>query len=300
MLLYMDNLTTATITKIPFIRQEPDTNVAKLATTALLKEIDLTPKPGLVDRHNTGAHTDMDYQTFINSIQAISPWFDHFYYCGYLNKDLQGPPLLKAIRPLGIACEKAMFNATQGINTHKGAIFSLGLICTAIGHLEARQEHINHTSICARVASICQTITHELTTCHQQQTAGERLYKQYGFTGVRGEVAAGFSTVINYSLPAYLEMLAQGHLEQTALLHALITLMAHNTDTNVVARGGLAGLTSVQTTAQELLAQQQPFTPDNLSALIAFDQQLIKQHLSPGGSADLLSVTWLLANYYKA
>ena len=281
----------------PFIKQPPETKAAILATTALLKEVYLTPKPGLVDRHNTGAHNDMNYQTFLKSIQAVSPWFDRFYYCGYLNKDLQGNALLSALRPLGIACEKNMFIATQGINTHKGAIFSLGLICCAIGHLEARQEEVEHISICKRVASICRSVLNELDLSHKQYTVGERLYKQYGFTGARGEAATGFDTVLQYSLPIYLDLLAQGHLEQTALLHALVTLMAYNNDTNVVARGGVVGLTLVKTTSKKLLEQGQLFTSENLSPLFVFDQQLIDHNLSPGGSADLLSVTWFLAQY---
>lgn len=283
--------------RLPFINQSPATRVATLATTALLKEIYLTPKPGLVDRHNSGAHNDMDFQTFIVSIQAISKWFDNFYYCGYLHKELEGSSLLNVIRPLGIACEKAMFEATRGINTHKGAIFSLGLICVAVGHLEARREQVSHVTICNRVAAICQNILNELVTSNRQKTAGERLYKLYGFTGARGEAAAGFTTVIQYSLPIYIALLRQGHSEQTALLQALMALMAHNNDTNVVARGGLEGLTFVQETAQKLLDQYGLFLPEDLTPLFTFDQQLIDKHLSPGGSADLLSITWFLAQY---
>lgn len=298
MQLHVVNPNTApTLSSFPLIKRYPKTKAAILATTALLKEIYLTPKPGLVDRHNTGAHHDMSYQTFMDSIEAISPWFDSFYYGGYLNKDLQNACLLNAIRPVGIACEKAMFKATKGINTHKGAIFSLGLLCTAIGHLEAKQEQLSYHTICQQVAAMCQKVIDELTIPHEQPTAGERLYKLYGFTGARGEAATGFSTVIRHSLPIYLKLLAQGHTEQTALLHALLSLMAHNNDTNVVARGGLAGLTTVQSIAKKLLASPKLYTPDHLSALMTFDQQLIKQHLSPGGSADLLSVTWLLAQY---
>lgn len=282
---------------LPFIKKTPATRVAKLATTALLKEVDLTPKPGLVDRNNSGAHHDMDFQTFIVSIQAISKWFDNFYYCGYLHKELEGEALLNAIRPVGIACEKAMFEATQGVNTHKGAIFSLGLICAVVGHLEARQERINYIAICDRVATICENILDELVTNNKQKTAGERLYKLYGFTGARGEAVAGFQTVTQYSLPVYLEFLRQGHTEQTALLQALMVLMAHNNDTNVIARGGLEGLAFVKETAKNLLKQYGLFLSESLSPLFLFDQQLIDKHLSPGGSADLLSITWLLAQY---
>lgn len=283
--------------KSPFIHQSPVTKAARLATRALVKEVFLTPKPGLVDRHNSGAHRDMDFQTFMESIWAIGKWFDNFYYYGCFHKALEGASLLNAIRPLGIACEKAMFEATKGVNTHKGAIFSLGLICTAIGHLEGRQEQVNYATICDRVASMCQNILNELVTENKHQTAGERLYKLYGFTGARGEATTGFKTVIQHSLPVYLALLKQGHLEQTALLQALMVLMVHNNDTNIVARGGLEGLSFVQRRSQELLDQHVVFSPENLSPLFIFDQQLIDRYLSPGGSADLLSITWFLAQY---
>ncbi|CAK9886638.1 MAG: 2-(5''-triphosphoribosyl)-3'-dephosphocoenzyme-A synthase [Candidatus Erwinia impunctatus] len=273
------------------------TRAGTLATLALYNEVALTPKPGLVDRSNPGAHRDMDFHTFIDSINAISPWFDEFYHSGYRHRKHSLCTLLRTIRPAGIACEQSMLSATQGVNTHKGAIFSLGLICAVIGYLEGRQLPLTARSICHSVAEACHGLLNELTTAGTPDTAGKRLYRQYGFTGACGEAASGFATVWQYSLPAYQHCKASGCDEQTALLQALMLLMAYNNDTNIVARGGLDGLQFVQQRARAILQSPDKLVAEDLSLLIDFNQQLTEKYLSPGGSADLLAVTWFLTHY---
>lgn len=111
--------------------------IGDLAYEALLAEVNATPKPGLVDRANAGAHTDMDHGTFLLSAEALRPWFREFARLGEASAPKAPEAVLPSLRPAGIAAEEAMFAATGGVNTHKGAIFSLGLLTTAAVRLTA-------------------------------------------------------------------------------------------------------------------------------------------------------------------
>ncbi|HGY5919899.1 TPA: triphosphoribosyl-dephospho-CoA synthase, partial [Serratia marcescens] len=114
---------------LPAHRAEPACDFARAAFRALLVEVNLTPKPGLVDRHNTGAHRDMDLGHFYRSARAIGVWLPRFIQRGREDATLPAEQQLARLRPLGLACENQMFRATGGINTHKGSVFSLGLLC---------------------------------------------------------------------------------------------------------------------------------------------------------------------------
>ncbi|MGK3142480.1 triphosphoribosyl-dephospho-CoA synthase CitG [Pantoea sp. C2G6] len=252
-------------------------DVAGLAEEALWLELALTPKPGLVDRLNNGSHRDMDHAMFARSIIAIAPWFPRFTELGYEHADKPAEQQLRLIRPMGIACEQAMYAATGGVNTHKGGIFALGLLCFAAG----RVSYPNARRLCTEVSRLCQgLVARELASGSGLATAGERQYQQFGLTGARGEAESGFATVR--------QVLAcwQGGTLHELLLH----LLAVNQDTNLVARGGMEGLRYVQGYARQLLAQGW-----DRQALSEMDQALIARNLSPGGSADLLSVGWVLA-----
>lgn len=260
---------------------------------ALTMEVMLTPKPGLVDRANNGSHRDMDVALFQTSIQAIAPWFRHFTEAGYQHASVPLAQLLFQVRPIGIACEQAMLSATKGVNTHKGGIFAFGLLCSAAGWLAGRGERVTQRSLCDSVATMCHDVVrNELETCSGAATAGEHLYQRHGLTGARGEAASGFNTVCQYALPALQEAIAAGEDDETALLRTLLVLMAHNPDTNVVSRGGMDGLAFVQDYARRLL-----IGPLDRQALREMDDALIARNLSPGGSADLLALTWLLYHY---
>ncbi|CAM3658545.1 MULTISPECIES: triphosphoribosyl-dephospho-CoA synthase CitG [Yersinia] len=270
---------------------------ADLAYFALLAEVNLTPKPGLVDRFNTGAHKDMNLDDFYRSAEAIAPWFSRFIEQGIATEHLQGEAALSALRPLGLACENAMFQATGGVNTHKGSVFSLGLLCCALGRLSARGVAISADAVCQEAAQLCCGLTErELQRRNLQQTAGQRLFTQHGLTGARGEAESGFTTVLTHGLPVYQRLLNQGIDQECALLETLLQLMAVNGDTNVVSRGGMAGLYWLQHQAAEILANGGIKTPLAKARLRLFDAQCIARNLSPGGSADLLILTWFLAH----
>ncbi|HII2081413.1 TPA: citrate lyase subunit alpha [Escherichia coli] len=204
--------------------------------------------------------------------------------------------VLHGLRPIGMACEGDMFRATAGVNTHKGSIFSLGLLCAAIGRLLQLNQPVTPTTVCSTAASFCRGLTdRELRTNNSQLTAGQRLYQQLGLTGARGEAEAGYPLVINHALPHYLTLLDQGLDPELALLDTLLLLMAINGDTNVASRGGEGGLRWLQREAQTLLQKGGIRTPADLDYLRQFDRECIERNLSPGGSADLLILTWFLA-----
>lgn len=267
--------------------------IDSLVSRALMTEVMLTPKPGLVDRANAGSHRDMDLDLFRISIQTIAPWFARFTEAGYERAGMPLASLLVQARPIGIACEQAMLVATHGVNTHKGGIFAFGLLCTAAGWLAGQGKALTQAALCETVAHMCQDmVQNELHARGTASTAGEQLFQRYGLTGARGEAASGFHTVRAHALPAYQAALARGADEESALLETLLTLMAYNQDTNVVSRGGIDGLAFVQASARALLKR-----PLDRTALVAMNAALVERNLSPGGSADLLAVAWLLFHY---
>jgi len=258
------------------------TDIAALAAEALRREVWLTPKPGLVDSANNGSHSDMDLPLFLRSIDAITPWLHQFFTLGQQDFLQPSQGMLMRIRPTGLACEQAMFGATQGINTHKGGIFSLGLLCTAAGRLIGQCRLLTRNRLCAAVAAITQgLVERELQHCRQPVSAGERLFVAHGMTGARGEVQSGFLTLRRHVFPYWYQ---ESHSERRSL-NALLRLMAYNPDTNLVARGGLSGLHFVQDYARRLLN-----TGWQTEDLQQMDNALIARHLSPGGSADLLAI----------
>ncbi|WP_368909054.1 triphosphoribosyl-dephospho-CoA synthase, partial [Serratia marcescens] len=161
----------------PARHTEPACGFARAAFRALLVEVNLTPKPGLVDRHNTGAHRDMDLGHFYRSARAIGVWLPRFIQRGREDAALPAEQQLARLRPLGLACENQMFRATGGINTHKGSVFSLGLLCTAFGRLQQQGRAIGAEALCAEVAAMCRgLVERELRRNNAGQTAGQRLF----------------------------------------------------------------------------------------------------------------------------
>jgi len=263
---------------------------------ALLAEVALTPKPGLVDRRNNGAHHDMTLTTFVASARAIAPWFALFFRRGLDACRLPPGDNLPQLRRDGVACESAMFAATGGINTHKGAIFSFGLLCAAAGRLHGQGRRLGRAALCGEAAAICAGIVEgDLGGAVAVATAGERVYRRFGLPGARGEAASAFATVRRHALPAFDRAFAITGSRRWAAFAAFLELLAVNPDTNLVARGGLDGLAFVQRHARALTRQGGVAAADFIARMEEFDDRLIALHLSPGGSADLLAVTCFLA-----
>lgn len=273
-------------------------SIAWLAAEAMYREVKLTPKPGLVDGENNGAHRDMNIALFMASISAVSPWFPRFFEQGKATAGLPAPQTLLAIRPIGLACEQAMFKATGGINTHKGGIFSLGILCAAAGRLVKANQMLSQRNLCRETKAMCAGLVHqELTKNSSAKTKGEHIFQNHGLSGARGEAENGFYTVRQFGLPQWQKSLREGGSEQDALLRMLLALMAFNPDTNVVSRGGLRGLKYVQRYAKRVLKIKNLSGERLRKALVNMDKALIEKNISPGGSADLLAVGWVLSHY---
>lgn len=139
----------ATSTKTTKLATSLIDEYALLGWRAMLTEVNLSPKPGLVDRINCGAHKDMALEDFHRSALAIQGWLPRFIEFGACSAEMAPEAVLHGLRPIGMACEGDMFRATAGVNTHKGSIFSLGLLCAAIGRLLQLNQPVTPTTVCS-------------------------------------------------------------------------------------------------------------------------------------------------------
>jgi len=272
-------------------------HLSALARQALEDEVDLTPKPGLVDRRNSGSHTDMDSFTFMSSAASLYPYFEACTRAGRKTADGPAPETFAALRPLGCEAEGEMLAATHGVNTHKGAIFSIGIVCAALGRLD-RAVWADPARVLAEVSTMTAGLTAKDfagVTAENAVTAGQKLYVQYGITGVRGQVEAGLPAVLEFGLPALEKGLAAGYSLNQSGCGALLAIIANSTDTNLIARSDRATQLAVVEELKALLART-PY-PDE-AALCTLDDRFIAANLSPGGSADLLALCYLL-HFFK-
>lgn len=267
------------------------------AVTALTSEVLLSPKPGLVDRLNNGAHFDMDVELFMKSAEVISTYMANFASIGWENRYLPANMLLPIIREVGLQCEIDMFNVTHGVNTHKGAIFSFALISAAMGK---HWDHITEISIhdlCNEVATICAGIVrNELKNSDEQNTAGQKIFKKHGIAGARGEAEKGFQSVRLIALPI-LDRLWGQYSEEKIYLHILMNLVAYTNDTNIISRKGIQGLVFAQDIAKHYLNSGSVFNDQDLMRLKGIDNLFILNNISPGGCADLLAITLYLKSF---
>ena len=268
-------------------------DAARLAVRALLYEVTTTPKPGLVDRRNSGSHRDMDVFTFMDSAAALYPYFEACARTGRETAEQPASETFAALRPLGCEAEGEMLDATGGVNTHKGAVFSVGIVCAALGRLD-RSLWADAARVLAEVSAMTAGLTEKDfagVTAENAATVGQKLYIRYGITGVRGQVEAGLPAVLNVGLPVLEEGLAKGYDFDRVGGGALLAILANSTDTNIIARSSRERQLALTEELKALLAQT-PY-PDK-DALAALDDRFIAENLSPGGSADLLALTWLL------
>ena len=269
--------------------------IAGLAYQSLLDEVYTTPKPGLVDRRNNGSHKDMELSTFAASAAAIKPYFAKCAEIGQGTAQRDPEETFPLLRQAGLQAEEAMFRATGGVNTHKGAIYTLGLLCGSIGRLWTLEkpfaEMTDILAECARLAGIAMDAD---LSAADGSTAGLRLYKEYGLKGIRGELAAGLPSVMNTSLPADEQLLSDGHSQNDAGAITLLHLIAQVQDTNLYHRGGCEGAAWAANAAKALLPRP------TVSQLEELDDAFIARNLSPGGCADLLAVTYFLHRLKKA
>ena len=268
--------------------------LADLAVAALIDEVTLTPKPGLVDLRSRGAHRDLSWDLMCHSAWALHPTFLAMAQAGQDLGSRHPQRLREAIGAIGRCGELAMLEATGGVNTHRGAIWALGLLVTA-----AAQDDDRIASAVAARAGALARIDDRFAPTHTGNN-GERARRAHGVGGALGQARAGFPHALEIALPVLQAARHRGAGEDAARLHALLAIIAELDDTCVLSRGGAAGLLAVQQGAASVLAVLAGQGGDGVASLPGqlalqwYEQDLLARHLSPGGAADLLAATLLL------
>lgn len=251
------------------------TVISHIAANCLQAELLLSPKPGLVDTIDNGAHSDMNLALMQTSIDTLQPFFYEFAKLSY-NENL---PTTDELKEIGLAAEKAMLTVTNGVNTHKGALFSMGLTVCAATHLL----YINNNSAISPTA--LQTTIKDLAKSFQapDNTHGENIRKQHpNVMGAIDIAQSGYKMLCNEWLPFYRSIKQQ---TPHAELQLLLKIMTQLDDTNIYHRGNATIANNIKEEAQQVLNN---FSVD---AVKLMNKQFIERNISPGGSADMLALT---------
>lgn len=261
--------------------------LADMAVDALIDEADLSPKPALVDRRGNGAHTDLHLGLMHASALSLWPAFKEMAQAASEFGEV-GLPLREAIGRIGREGEQAMLATTHGVNTHRGAIWALGLLVTAAA---LEPESTAPGAIALRAARLA--LLDDRYAPHPL-SHGAQVAQRYGARGAREEAQLGFPAVIQRALPQLKHSRAAGHGEQNARLDALLAIMSSLADTCVLYRAGETGLQTMQLGAQAVLEAGGSASLDGRRRLHELDHQLIALNASPGGAADLLAACLFL------
>ncbi|MFC3108582.1 triphosphoribosyl-dephospho-CoA synthase MdcB [Undibacterium arcticum] len=262
--------------------------LARLALRSLHGELVLYPKPGLVSLIDNGSHTDMTAATFVRSLFSLRHYFSEISFAG-----MQALPFA-SLKRLAIAAEQRMLRATKGVNTHRGAIFSIGMLCAAIACCSARRIALTPQAIRAALLNNWGEELARHTHVMLADSHGTRVAKQYAASGAREEAALAFPSVFEIALPRLQATLAAGRSWHEAQIDAFFALVAHISDTNLYHRGGAAGAHFARMAAQDFLDAGATAQPDWRSQAVACHRLFVQHRLSPGGAADLLAATCLL------
>lgn len=277
-------------TTIPYI-------IGHLASMALQAELDTTPKPGLVDRNDNGAHRDMDHTLMQRSIQALHPYFVRLAQLGFTDKQ----PCHDEIVNIGIEAEREMFKATGGVNTHKGALFSIGLAAVALaGESFCR---ITQAEGCGTMAyndvnsKQIQSLSNSIASLARlfpdtNGTHGSKAKANNILKGALDNAREGYTQLFKAWLPFYIDRIAEG--DNYALHKTLLRIMCDLDDTNIVYRTSMETMQEVKTEARQMLDTSRNIVNFE-AALQAMNTDYIHRNISPGGSADMLSLVVFLS-----
>jgi len=259
--------------------------IGRMAVRNLYAELSLYPKPGLVSLIDNGSHDDMTAVSFVRSLFSLRHYFIHITKAGIDTVSF------KILKQLGIEAERCMLTATCGINTHRGAIFCVGMLCAAIGACRAHRISLSAQAI--RTTLLMQwgvaLTTH--TQTNEAKSHGQKATILHAVSGAREEMALGLPSVFEIALPALQKTLAAGRSWDCARIDALFALMAHISDTNVYHRGGAPGADTVRSHAKNFIALGGTANPEWHLRALESHRTFIEKGLSPGGAADLLAAT---------
>ena len=262
-----------------------------MAVASLHAELVLYPKPGLVSGIDNGSHADMTAATFMRSLFTLRHYFKAITLAGHACADFDH------LARLGVTAERGMFKATGGINTHRGAIFFLGLLCAAAGLLTADRSAAQAITPSALRAAIGRQWGDALRRHARQRLAGAHgtlaaILHDVG--GARAQAARGMPAVFDIALPALQQTLAAGRGLYCARIDAFFSLLAQLDDSNVYHRGGEAGALLVRELGQQFMARGGTADLHWRVSALAAHRMLVARRLSPGGAADLLAATCLV------
>lgn len=267
------------------------TAIAASAINCLLLELETWPKPGLVSHVDSGSHHDMNAETFRHSAAAIAPHLRALAEGGARGSGMGH------LRAVGLDAEAAMLKATEGVNTHRGAIFGLGLLCAAAG---ARAAGRTDRAVSLGSAVVLLWRDAILDGPVLLRSHGTRVRRSFGAGGARLEAAQGFPSVYSIGLPALLrgEVLAPGNPEASRV-QSCFALVAALEDTNLLHRGGPAGLKFARRMAGKFISEGGVGSSGWLERAEAVHKRFVALHLSPGGSADLLAMSLFVRTHER-
>ncbi len=273
------------LTTLPYI-------IAHLATRALHAELDTTPKPGLVDKDNSGAHRDMDHALMSRSIRAIHPYFVRLALLGFAADMPNHDDIVKT----GIEAERAMFEATNGVNTYKGALFSMGLAVVAAAGKAWQGYSITPQALSAAISKLAFAFPDTKGT-HGSKAKQTAASETATFKGALDNAREGYPMLFNDWLPFYANLSKNG--EPHALHLTLLRIMCDLDDTNIVYRTSLAMMKQVKEESRSVLSRwsgathgtPQADAGTNLDTILGdMNRSFVQRNISPGGSADMLSL----------
>lgn len=264
-------------------------HVAVCAIRSLHAELVLYPKPGLVSLIDNGSHSDMDADLFMRSLFSLRHYFRQMAYAG-----AQALPF-DVLKELGLQAEQRMLQATGGINTHRGAIFSLGMLCAAAGYCQRQALAWSADN----VRRVLQAQWGAALSAHAHPPVarlsnGIRATHVYAINGARTEGAQGFPAVFEIGLPQLLQSFATGASSSDAQVNALFRLMAQMDDTNIYHRGGADGAALVKLAAQDFMQLGGTAHAAWRDTALACHHLFVSRNLSAGGAADMLAASWLV------
>lgn len=240
----------------------------------------------------------MDIFTFERSAVSLNNYFKEFVLCGIHNCEKSPERIFKRIRPLGIQAENDMMIVTENINTHKGIIFSFGIICSVLGYLYGNEIPYSTEIVMDICCQMCKELMSDFDgiTLENAKTHGEQLYASYGIKGVRGEACNGFPTVFLLGVKKLRFFLEQGFSINDSGILTLLHIIANLEDTNIITRSSYETMCNIQLRIKNLIEVQQIENLDYIKIIEELDKEFIKLNISPGGSADMLALSYFI--YY--
>lgn len=265
--------------------------VAKLATKALLYEVSISPKAGLISRLSNGSHRDMDFYTFIDSALSLSKYFSECFIYGQKN-NFYSPNFFKNLRDLGKKAEKEMYEATNGINTHKGTIFSMGILISVLASYFKETDEIDLKILSQKIKTMCSSLIDELENINNFSTYGEKAFKNYYLTGARGLALSGYDIVLLDGINKLKEFTKSLDFETSCIL-LLFYYISLLDDTNIVNRTNFETLKEIQILCKNLYEENvKSLSKEKIrNEMSKLNDIFIEKNISAGGSADLLILT---------